>query len=66
MQFPLPYQDVILLLATIFIMLLVTLETLSPYYGKTSVLISRKRLKNATLFVFMFLLAIVITRIIYL
>jgi hypothetical protein len=47
--FPLNLWDISLLLAIAAIVLLVTSELLSPYYGKTSLRINKKRLKNAAL-----------------
>ncbi len=46
MQFPLNLWDISLLLAVTAIILLITSEMLSPYYGKINILINRKRLKN--------------------
>jgi hypothetical protein len=49
MQFPLGFWDISLLLAITAIILLVTSELLSPYYGKTGIQINNKRLKNTAL-----------------
>ena len=49
MQFPLSFWDISLWLAFIAIILLVTTELVSPYYGKTKLLINKKKLKNAAL-----------------
>ena len=49
MNFPLNFWDISLWLAVTAIILLVTSELLSPYYGKTRLLINRKRLKNTAL-----------------
>jgi hypothetical protein len=49
MQFPLGFWDISLLLAITAIILLVTSELLSPYYGKTGIQINKKRLKNTAL-----------------
>lgn len=54
MQFPLGFWDVSLLLAIAAIIMLVTSELLSPYHGRISILINKKRLKN-TAFVLSFL-----------
>jgi len=47
--FPLTFWDISLLLAVTAIILLVTSELLSPYYGKTSLKINKKKLRNAAL-----------------
>lgn len=47
--FPLSFWDISLLLAVTSIILLVTSELLSPYYGKTSLKINKKRLKKTAL-----------------
>jgi hypothetical protein len=49
MDFPLSFWDISLWLAITAIILLVTSELMSPYYGKTKVLINKKRLQNAAL-----------------
>jgi hypothetical protein len=49
MQFPLSFWDISLWLAVTAIILLITSELLSPYYGKTSLLIERRRLRTAAL-----------------
>lgn len=46
MMFPLDFTDFSLFLAATSITLLVTSELLSPYYGKTNLKISTKRLKT--------------------
>jgi hypothetical protein len=51
MGFPLSFSDTSLWLAVTAIILLVTSELISPYYGKTNLLINKKRLKNAALVV---------------
>ena len=48
-RFPLNLWDISLLLAITAIILLVTSELLSPYYGKTSLRINKTKLKNAAL-----------------
>jgi len=61
MQFPLGFWDISLLLAITAIILLVTSELLSPYYGKTGIQINKKRLKNTALaFSFLFLATVAI------
>jgi len=49
MQFPLSFWDISLWLAVTAIILLITSELISPYYGKTNLQINKKRLKNAAL-----------------
>jgi len=67
LTFPLSFWDISLLLAITAIILLVTSELLSPYYGKTSLKINKKRLRNAamtTSILFLTTVAIRITTII--
>ena len=49
MQFPLGFWDISLWLAVTSIILLITSELISPYYGRTNILINKKRLKNVSL-----------------
>ena len=49
MMFPLNLWDVSLLVAVIAIILLVSSEMLSSYYGKVNILIDKKKLKSATI-----------------
>jgi len=49
MQFPLGFWDISLWLAVTAIILLITSELISPYYGKTNILINKKRLRNIAL-----------------
>ena len=49
MDFPLSFSDISLWLATTAIILLVTSELISPYYGRTHLLINKKRLRNTAL-----------------
>ena len=63
MQFPLSFWDLSLWLAITAIILLVTSELISPYYGKTNLLIERKRLRNVALTIGMLFLITVIIRI---
>jgi hypothetical protein len=61
MNFPLSFWDLSLWLAVTAIILLITSELLSPYYGKTSLLINRKRLRNvATITAILFLITVAI------
>lgn len=48
-QFPLTLWDISLLLAITAIVLLITSEMLSPYYGKINIQMNRKRLRNSAL-----------------
>ena len=47
-NFPLGFWDISLLLAFTALILLVSAELLSPRYGRTNILINRKRLKTFT------------------
>ena len=49
MDFPLSLLDIGVWLAVTATILLITSELISPYYGKTNLLINKKRLKNAAL-----------------
>ncbi len=49
MQFPLSFSDIILWLAITAILLLATSELISPYYGKTNLVIDKNRLRLAAL-----------------
>ena len=49
MQFPLSFSDITLWLAITAIILLATSELISPYYGKTNLLIDKNRLRLAAL-----------------
>jgi len=51
MGFPLTFWDISLWLAVTAIILLITSELISPYYGKTNILINKKRLRNVSLIV---------------
>jgi len=63
MFFPLGFWDISLWLAITAIILLITLEMLSPKYGKINIYINRKRLRNVTLVVLILFLATVAIRI---
>jgi hypothetical protein len=66
--FPLNLWDVSLILAVTAIILLVTSEILSPYYGTTNLKINKKRLKNSaitTSILFLVTVAIRIATMIY-
>ena len=49
MDFPLSLWGISLWLAVTAIILLITSELISPYYGKTNLFINKKRLKNVAL-----------------
>ena len=51
MNFPLTFWDISLWLAITAIILLITSELISPYYGKTNLLINKKKLRNVALIV---------------
>jgi hypothetical protein len=63
MTFPLGFWDVSLLLATTAIILLITSELLSPYYGKVNILVNKKKLKNAAMVASILFLATVAIRV---
>jgi hypothetical protein len=64
MTFPLGFWDISLLLAITAIILLITSELLSAYYGKINILINRKKLKNTSILFSALFLATVAIRII--
>ena len=49
MNFPLSFWDLSMWLAVTGIILLITSELISPYYGKTTLLINKRRLRNIAL-----------------
>jgi hypothetical protein len=56
MWFPLGFWDLSLWTAVVAIILLITSELLSPYYGRTGIMINRRRLRFVALMVaFVFL-----------
>ena len=63
MNFPLSFWDISLLLAVTAIILLITSELASPYYGKTNLIINKKRLRNIALAVSIVFLITVAIRI---
>ena len=63
MAFPLGFWDISVWLAVTAITLLITSEMLSPYYGKTNILVNKKRLKNAAITASILFLATVTIRI---
>ncbi|MGQ9640631.1 MAG: hypothetical protein ACUVUF_00715 [Candidatus Bathycorpusculaceae bacterium] len=61
MTFPLDFWNISLLTAITAIILLITSELLSPYYGKINIKLNKKRLKNVALaFSIIFLTTVVI------
>jgi hypothetical protein len=61
MNFPLSFWDISLWLAVTSIILFITSELLSTYYGRTSLLINRKKLRNvAMVTVTLFLITVAI------
>ena len=61
MNFPLSFWDISLLLAVTAIILLITSELASPCYGKTNLIINKKRLRNIALaFSILFLITVAI------
>jgi hypothetical protein len=63
MPFPLNLSDISLLLAVESIVLLVTSELISPYYGAANLKISKKRLRNAAIAMSVLFLVTVAARI---
>jgi hypothetical protein len=64
MDFPLSFSDITLWLAITAVVLLVTSELISQYYGRTRLLINKKRLRNAALAVSTLFLVTVAIRIV--
>jgi hypothetical protein len=64
MDFPLGIWDISLLFALTAIVLLISSELLSSYYGKVNLKISRKRLRNSALTFSVFFLTTVAIRIV--
>jgi hypothetical protein len=64
MMFPLNFWDISLLLAITAIVLLITSELLSPYYGKINMPINKNRLKNSAVITSILFLATVAIRIV--
>jgi hypothetical protein len=63
MTFPLGFWDISLLLAVTAVILLITSELLLPYYGRVSILINKKKLKNTAITVSILFLITVAIRI---
>jgi hypothetical protein len=64
MDFPLSFWDLSLWLAVTAIILLITSELISPHYGKTNLLINKKRLKKTSLTISILFLTTVAIRIV--
>jgi len=64
MTFPLDFWNMSLLLAVTAIIMLITSELLSPYYGRVNIKINRKKLKNTAITFSIVFLATVAIRII--
>ncbi len=62
--FAIDLWDISLLLAVTAIILLITSEMLSPYYGRVHVLISKKRLKNVAIVISTLFLGTVTIRVV--
>jgi len=63
MQFPLTFWDISLWLAIIAIILLATAELISPYYGRTNLIIEKRRMRQAALLLGILFMTTVIIRI---
>jgi uncharacterized membrane protein len=63
MVFPLSFWDISLWLAIVGIILLITSELVSPYYGKTNLLIRRNRLRSVAIIISILFLITVAMRI---
>jgi hypothetical protein len=64
MDFPLDFWSISLWLAITAIVLLITSELLSPYYGRINIRVNKKRLKNTALTFSILFLATVAIRIV--
>ena len=64
MMFPLDLGDICVLVAVIAIILLVSSEMLSSYYGNVDILIDKKKLRNATVSVVITLIVTLAVRIV--
>ena len=63
MRFPLGFYDISLWLAVTYIILLATSELLSPYYGRTGLIIEKGRLRRVALVLGVLFLSTVVIRI---
>lgn len=64
MTFPIGLWDLTIWLAGMAIILIITSELFSPYYGRVNIRIDKRRLRNAALIVSLLFLATVAVRII--
>jgi hypothetical protein len=64
MSFPPTFGDISLFLGVIALILIITSEVLSPYYGKINITINRKRLRNVAYITSILFLAMLVIRII--
>lgn len=64
MKFPLTFWDLSLWLAVTAIILLATSELLSPYYGRTGVILDKRKLRMVALVMGMLFMTTVVARII--
>ena len=64
LSFPLNFEDVSLFLALTGIILFITSELISYYYGEINIIINRKKLRNTTYVVSIIFLVTVIIRLI--
>lgn len=63
MAFPLSFWDITIWLVATTITLLITAELISPYYGRTNLLIDKKRLRKVVLVMGILFLIIIAIRI---
>ena len=63
MYFPLTFWDISLWLAVTAIILLTTSELISPYHGRTNLIVNKKRLRQAAITVGLLFLATVAIRV---
>jgi hypothetical protein len=63
MEFPLTFWDISLWLAITAIILLATAELISPYYGRISLIIEKRRLRQVASIIGILFIIIVIIRI---
>ena len=66
MNFPLDLIQTSLCLAVIAIILLITSEIISPYYGKTGILIEKQRLRKIALITVIIFIFTIILQVYYL
>jgi dipeptide/tripeptide permease len=64
LKFPLTFWDLSLWLAVTAIILLATSELLSPYYGRTGVILDKRKLRMVALVMGMLFMTTVVARII--